>query len=134
MLKTILSIPGKSGLYKLVSSGKNLLVVETVDEVKKRMPVHGTDKVISLADIAMYTEETEVPLGEVLNNIKELKNGEVVDLNYKKATPAELQGFMAEVLPNYDRDRVYNNDIKKLISWYNILVSNGLTDFVEKSE
>lgn len=134
MLKTILSIPGKSGLYKLVSSGKNLLVVETVDEVKKRMPVHGTDKVISLADIAMYTDETEVPLGEVLNNIKELKNGEVVDLNYKKATPAELQGFMAEVLPNYDRDRVYNNDIKKLISWYNILVSNGLTDFVEKSE
>lgn len=134
MLKTILSIPGKSGLYKLVSSGKNLLVVETVDEVKKRMPVHGTDKVISLADIAMYTDETEVPLGEVLNNIKELKNGEVVDLNYKKATPAELQGFMAEVLPNYDRDRVYNNDIKKLISWYNILVSNGLTDFIEKSE
>lgn len=134
MLKTILSIPGKSGLYKLVSSGKNLLVVETVDEVKKRMPVHGTDKVISLADIAMYTDETEVPLGEVLNNIKELKNGEVVDLNYKKATPAELQGFMAEVLPNYDRGRVYNNDIKKLISWYNILVSNGLTDFVEKSE
>ncbi|MBQ8594235.1 MAG: DUF5606 domain-containing protein [Bacteroidaceae bacterium] len=134
MLKTILSIPGKSGLYKLVSSGKNLLVVETVDEVKKRMPVHGTDKVISLADIAMYTDETEVPLGEVFNNIKELKNGELVDLNYKKATPAELQGFMAEVLPNYDRDRVYNNDIKKLISWYNILVSNGLTDFIEKSE
>ena len=134
MLKTILSIPGKSGLYKLVSSGKNLLVVETVDEVKKRMPVHGTDKVISLADIAMYTDETEVPLGEVFNNIQELKNGELVDLNYKKATPAELQGFMAEVLPNYDRDRVYNNDIKKLISWYNILVSNGLTDFIEKSE
>ncbi len=131
MLKTILSISGKPGLYKLVSQGKNMLIVETVDAAKKRLPVYAHDKVISLADIAMYTDDEEVPLGEVLEAVKTKENGAVSSIDPKKAAAADLHAYFAEVLPSYDRDRVHNGDIKKLVSWYNILVSNGITEFVE---
>ncbi len=131
MLKTILSIAGKPGLYKLISQGKNMLIVETVDAAKKRVPAYAHDKVISLADIAMYTDAEEVPLSEVLEAVKKKENGAVASINYKKASADELHVYFAEILPNYDRDRVHNGDIKKLISWYNILVNNGITEFVE---
>ena len=131
MLKTILSIAGKPGLYKLISQGKNMLIVETVDAAKKRVPAYAHDKVISLADIAMYTDAEEVPLSEVLEAVKKKENGAVASINYKKASADELHAYFAEILPNYDRDRVHASDIKKLLSWYNILVSNGITDFVE---
>ena len=131
MIKTILSIAGKPGLYKLISQGKNMLIVETVDAAKKRVPAYAHDKVISLADIAMYTDAEEVPLSEVLEAVKKKENGAVASINYKKASADELHAYFAEVLPNYDRDRVHNGDIKKLISWYNILVNNGITEFVE---
>ena len=72
MLETILAISGKPGLYRLVSRGNRSLIIETLDAQKKRMPAFAADKVISLADIAMYTDEKEVPLREVLNNIKKL--------------------------------------------------------------
>ncbi len=134
MLRTILSISGKPGLYKLISRGKNMLIVEALDASKKRQPVHGTDKVISLGDIAMYTDEEEVPLRQVFANIKAKEEGKPATIDPKKATVAELHEYMAEVLPNYDRDRVYNNDIKKLISWYNILINNGVNDFEEATE
>ena len=130
MLRTILSISGKPGLYKLISQGKNMLILETLDATKKRLPVYGHDKVISLGDIAMYTDDEEVALAEVLESVKAKSNGTVTAIDYKKASAAELQAFMAEVLPTYDRDRVHNSDIKKLIQWYNILVSNGVTEFV----
>ena len=129
MLRTILSISGKPGLYKLISQGKNMLILETLDATKKRLPVYGHDKVISLGDIAMYTDDEEVALGEVLEAVKTKENGAVASIDYKKASAAELQAFMAEVFPTYDRDRVHNSDIKKLIQWYNILVSNGITEF-----
>ena len=131
MLKTILSIAGKPGLYKLISSGKNMLIVETVDAAKKRIPAYGQDKVISLADIAMYTDAEEVPLSEVLESVKNKENGTVASIDYKKASANELHAYFAEILPNYDRDRVHTSDIKKLLSWYNILVNNGITEFVE---
>ena len=131
MLKTILAISGKPGLYKLISQAKNMLIVETVSADKKRVPVYASDKVISLGDIAMYTDAEEVALGEVLESVKKKENGNVTSLDYKKASAEELHAFMAEVLPNYDRDRVHTSDIKKLIQWYNLLVSNGETDFVE---
>ena len=134
MLRTILSISGKPGLYKLISQGKNMLILETLDATKKRLPVYGHDKVISLGDIAMYTDDEEVALAEVLESVKAKSNGTVTAINYKKASAAELQAFMAEVLPTYDRDRVHNSDIKKLIQWYNILVSNGITEFVAAEE
>lgn len=132
MLKTILAISGKPGLYKLISQAKNMLIVEAVSADKKRMPIYASDKVISLGDIAMYTDDDEVPLGKVLESVKNKENGAVTSIDYKKASAEELHAFMAEVLPEYDRDRVHTSDIKKLIQWYNLLVSNGETDFVEE--
>ena len=131
MLETILAISGKPGLFKLVSRGNRNLIVETLDAQKKRMPAFGADKVISLADIAMYTDEKEVPLREVLENIKKKENGKTTSIDYRKASKEELYNFLGEVLPNFDRDRVYPTDVKKLIQWYNILIENGITDFAE---
>jgi len=133
MLKTILSISGKSGLYKLVSQGKNMLIVESLTD-KKRMPAYGTDKMISLGDIAMYTDDEDVPLQEVFLSIKKKENGQPININIKTATPDELRQYMGEVLPTFDRDRVHLSDIKKLISWYNLLVANNLTDFEPAEE
>ena len=133
MLKTILSISGKPGLYKLISQGKNMLIVETIDATKKRFPAYGNEKIISLADIAMYTNDSEVPLRDVLRSIKEKENAAIDSIDVKKATSEQLREYLAEVLPDFDRDRVYTNDIKKLILWYNILVSNGITDFGEET-
>ena len=129
MLETILAIAGKPGLYKLVSRGNRSLVVESIDEKHHRMPAFSTDRVISLADIAMYTDEEEVPLADVLTNLKNKENGAVSSLDYKKASRDQLFDYFAEVLPNFDRDRVHPSDIKKLIQWYNILILNGLDDF-----
>ena len=131
MLETILAISGKPGLFKLVSRGNRALIVETLDAQKKRTPAFETDKIISLADIAMYTDEEEVPLRQVLKSIFTKEEGKKAGLDPKKASKDELHAYMGEVLPNYDRDRVYPADIKKLIQWYNILVENGLTDFDE---
>lgn len=131
MLETILAISGKPGLFKLVSRGNNNLIVETLDAQKKRFPAFAADKIISLADIAMYTDEKEVPLREVLNNIKAKESGKATSIDYRKASKDELYAFLGEVLPNFDGDRIYPSDIKKLIQWYNILVENGLTDFDE---
>ena len=114
-----------------MSHGNRSLVVESKDAAKKRMPVFGTDKVISLADIAMYTDAEEVPLRQVLNAVKEKEQGAASAFPYKKASKDELSAYLAEVLPNFDRDRVYPSDVKKLIQWYNILVENGVTDFDE---
>lgn len=127
MLKTILSISGKPGLYKLVSHGKNMLIVESLTD-NKRVPAYAKDKVISLGDIAIYTDETEVPLHEVLTKVQEKENGAATSIT-PSAKPDELRSFMAEVLPNFDRDRVYPSDIKKLITWYNILIGAGITNF-----
>lgn len=133
MLKTILAISGKPGLYKLISQAKNMLIVESVSPDKKRMPIYASDKVISLGDIAMYTNDDEVPLGNVLEALKQKENGAVTALDYKKASAEELHAFMAEVLPEYDHDRVHTSDIKKLIQWYNLLIANGETEFVESA-
>ena len=127
MLKTILSISGKPGLFKLVSRGKNMLIVESLAD-KKRVPAYAKDKVISLGDIAIYTDDAEVPLYEVLTSVKNKENGEKTSIP-TSAKPDELRTYFAEVLPNFDRDRVYPSDIKKLISWYNILIGAGITDF-----
>ena len=129
MLKTIMDISGKPGLYKLVSQAKNMLIVESVSD-HKRVPCYASEKVISLGDIAMYTDADEVPLATVLDAVKKKENAAAAALDYKKASAEELHAFMAEVLPNYDRDRVHTSDIKKLIQWYNLLVTNGVTEFV----
>lgn len=129
MLKTILSISGKPGLYKLVSQGRNMLIVESMTPDKKRFPAYSHEKIISLGDIAMYTNDDEVPLKDVLTSIKEKENGAAATIDLKKASQDELRSYLGEVLPDFDRDRVYTNDIKKLINWYNILTANGITEF-----
>ena len=134
MLQKILAISGKPGLYKLLSRGNRCLIVETLDDKKKRMPAQGSDKVISLNDIAMYTDEEEVPLWQVLENVKAKCEDKPCDIDCKKATNDELAAFFAEVLPNYDRERVYMTHVRKLIQWYNILVGAGLTDFAPEED
>lgn len=128
-METILSIAGKPGLYKLVTRGNANLIVEALDETHKRMPAFATDRVTSLADIAMFTETDEVPLWQVFKAVGEKENSQRCSLNFKKASSKELKEFFAEVLPDFDRDRVQDSHIRKLIQWYNILIDNGYTDF-----
>ena len=128
-METILSIAGKPGLYKLVSRGKMNLIVEAIDATHRRLPAFASDRVTSLADIAMYTDAEDIPLWQVLKSLGEKEQSKECSLNYKKCSADELHAFFAEVLPSYDRDRVHDSDIKKLIQWYNILVNNGIIDF-----
>ena len=133
MLKNILSITGKPGLYKLVSQGNNMLIVESLVD-GKRMPTYARDKIVSLGEISMYTMGEDIALSEVLTKLGEKEGLKVATIDPKKASNDELHVFFAEVLPEYDRDRVYPSDIRKLVQWYNILVSAGITDFTAEEE
>jgi hypothetical protein len=127
MLKEILSITGKPGLFKLVSQGKNMLIVESLID-GKRIPIFTKDKVVSLGDIAIFTDADDILLEQVLAKIKEKENGALCSVD-SKADNNKLCNYMAEILPEYDRDRVYPSDIRKLVSWYNILINAQITDF-----
>ncbi|MDY2624526.1 MAG: DUF5606 domain-containing protein [Alloprevotella sp.] len=131
MKDQLLAISGKPGLFRLLGQGRGMLIVETLDAQKKRLTAGARDRVTSLNDVSMYTDDEDKPLMEVFESISQKYEGKTVDLDLKKASPAQLADFMAGVLPDYDRDRVYNNDIKKLIQWYNILIQNGYTEFVD---
>ena len=132
MLKKILSISGRPGLYQLVSYGKNMLLVEGLSD-KHRFPVHSRERVISLGDISIFTLGEDVPLAQVLENIGKKFNNEALDAK-EYSTPEQLHEFMGNILENWDAERVHNSDIKKIISWYNILVGAGITDFAAKQE
>ena len=132
MKETILAIAGKPGLYKLVTRGNNNLIVEALDATHKRMPAFATDRITSLGDIAMFTETDDVPLTDVLDNLKKLENGKRASINEKKASSAELREYFTKVLPEWDQDRVKDSHIKKLITWYNILIEAGITDFKDE--
>jgi len=127
MLKKILSISGKPGLFKLVSQGKNMYIAESLVD-GKRFPVYARDKVVSLGDIAIYTETEEIPLATVLDNIKIKESGNGINFA-SNIQPAELRAYFEQILPEYDRDRVYPSDMKKIMSWYNILLKAGISDF-----
>ena len=133
MLKNILSITGKPGLYKLVSQGNNMLIVESLLD-GKRMPTYARDKIVSLGEISMYTMGEDIALSEVLTKLGAKEGLKVAAIDPKKASNDELHAFFAEVLPEYDRDRVYPSDIRKLVQWYNILVGAGITDFTAEEE
>ncbi len=128
-METILSIAGKSGLYKLVSRGKSNLIVESLDETHRRLPAFATDRVTSLSDIAMYTDADDVPLWQVLENVGKQENLQLLSFNYRKVSAVERREYFSKVLPNWDQNRVHDSDIKKLLQWYDILVKNGITDF-----
>ena len=134
MKQTILAISGRPGLFKLISRGKNNLIVEALDASHKRTPTFGTDRITSLGDIAMYTNGDDIPLSNVLESMKTLEEGKKSSVNPKKASSDELREYFAKILPDFDRERVHVSDIKKLISWYNILIENDITDFVEEKE
>ena len=121
MSKTILAISGKPGLYELVSRGKGSLIIESLSD-HKRMPAFASDRVTSLGDIAMYTDEEDKPLGEILIALRDMEGGKKASLDYKKASGKQLTDYFAKFLPNFDRDRVHSSDIKKLIQWYNMLI------------
>lgn len=131
---TILSVSGKPGLYKLVSRAKMNLIVEALDATHRRVPVFASDRVTSLQDIAMYTNADDVPLMNILDAVLKKEDGKVCSLNYRKCSKDELHEYFASVLPDYDRDRVHDSDIKKLLQWYNILVEAGVTDFVTEED
>lgn len=134
MQQTILAIAGKPGLFKLVSRGKNNLIVEALDQTHRRQPAFSSERITSLADIAMFTETDDIPLMDVLENLKTLEEGKKASVDPKKASSKELQDYFTKVLPEWDRDRVHVSDIKKLISWYNILIEAGITDFKEEMQ
>lgn len=135
MIRKILAISGKPGLYKLISRGNKSLIVETVDEQKKRVPAFGADRVVSLGDISIYTnDDSEVPLGDVFESIKANYGEKPLDLSPKKASQDDIIAFFAKVLPNYDPDRVRVSDMRKVLSWYNILTADGYTDFKKKED
>jgi hypothetical protein len=135
MLSEILNISGKPGLYLLLTGGKGALIVESLDAEKKRLPIHRTDKFVSLGDISIFTDEEEMPLRRVFQLIEE-KYGkdQVLTVDLKKASNQELLEFMAGVVADFDRERVYPSHVKKIISWYNILVQSNQNDFSEPEE
>ena len=132
MLKKILSISGRPGLYQLVSYGKNMLLVETIP-AGRRFPIHSRERVMSLGDISIYTTSEDIPLSKVLENVGKKYDNKPIDAK-AIATPDQLHEFIGGVLENWDEERVHNSDIKKIISWYNILVGAGITDFTAKEE
>ena len=133
MLQPILSISGKSGLFRLISRGKNTLIVEGIG-TGRRIPTYSSDRIVSLSDISIYTAEDDKPLSEVMETIYSQHEGKQLDAATLGKDNDSLRAFFAEVLPDYDVDRVYPSDIRKIISWYNILVGDGFTTFLSEEE
>lgn len=129
--KDILSISGQPGLFRYIAQSTNGIIVESLLD-GRRTNATGTSKVSALAEIAMFTEEGEIPLWEILNAIYE-KTGGGETINPKSSSD-ELKAHFAQIVPDYDRDRVHVSDMKKLFSWYNILIGAGMTDFTVKEE
>lgn len=132
MINNILAISGKSGLFRLVARGNNMLICENLQD-KRRTPAHQRDKVLSLGDISMYTVDGEVPLNTVFAKAKALTGGKVSPVTIKDSAE-DQRAWFAEVMPEYDADRVRGGDIKKFIQWYNILIETGNDDFSEPEE
>ncbi len=129
MLKGVLAISGHSGLFKKVAEAKNNVIVESL-ATKKRMPVYSTSKISALEDIAIFSESGDVALKDVLKKISDLENGGP-SIN-PKVSGKELKSYFAKVLPDYDKERVYVSDMKKVILWYNVLQENNMLNFEEE--
>lgn len=129
MLKGIVSISGQTGLFKMVAESKNNIIVESLD-TKKRIPVYSTAKVSALEDIAIYTETSDVPLKDIFKAISEKEEG--ASALSHKSSGNELKKYFEEVIPDFDKDRVYVSDIKKVLQWYNMLLEKEMLDFSEE--
>ena len=130
-LDKILAISGKPGLYELTAQTRGGFIAKSLLDGKK-IAVNMRHNVSILSEIAIYTYSEEVPLGEVFEKIKEKENGEKA-LSHKSSKD-DLEAYFSDVLPEYDEDRVYGSDIKKVIQWYNILIEHGMTDFSKEEK
>jgi hypothetical protein len=130
-LSGIISISGKPGLFKVVAQAKNNIIVESLVD-GKRVPAYSTDRISALEDISIYTYEEDKPLAEVYQAIYEKEKGGAI-LSHKESLN-KLTKYLLEVSPNYDEDRVYSSDIKKLFQWYNILHKADALKVEEKVE
>lgn len=130
MLRTILSISGKPGLFRLLSQGKNSLIAESLID-GRRAPIHAKDRVVSLGDITMFTDAEDIPLSQVLTKLYAHQNGAPIDIAALK-DKEDFAALFGAVITNFDRERVYPTDMKKLFTWYNILVAAGFTKFEEE--
>lgn len=132
MLKDILAISGQPGLWKLVSQTAKGIVVENI-ETGKRIPAFQTSKVSALDDIAIYTEGEEVPLVDIFQKIYKIENKAATSID-KKSSNDEVKEYFEDVLPEYDKEKVYISDMKKVIGWYNTLLKANMINFDEKKE
>ncbi len=130
-LKDILAISGHGGLFKFISQGRNGIIVESLAD-KKRISASATAKISALEDIAIYTDVEEVSLADVFTSIYNKEGGNQTISH--KSSSNELKSYFEEVLPDYDKDRVYVSDIKKVLNWYNILQSLDMLKPSEKEE
>lgn len=132
MLKDILAISGQQGLYKLVAQNPKSIIVESLD-TKKRIPVYQTTKVSALEDIAIYTNDEEVSLAVIFEKIYKIENKGACSIK-KNASSNEIKEYFEDILPDYDKDRVYVSDMKKVLNWYNLVLAQNLLNFDEKVE
>ncbi|MEE4257967.1 MAG: DUF5606 domain-containing protein, partial [Bacteroidales bacterium] len=130
-LTEILSISGKPGLYKMLSHTKTGMLVESLSD-QKRFPVFAHEKVSSLEEISIYTDDDDIPLKDIFKKIHELLEGEKAPSHRSPAE--ELKDFFDDAVPDYDKERVYVSDIKKIIQWYNTLHELEMLDFTEEEE
>jgi len=130
-LKGILAISGKPGLFKMLSQGKNNIIVEGLDD-NKRFPVYAAHQISALEEISIYTETEDVQLADVFKGIFDATGGK--EAISHKSSKNQLEELFEKALPDYDRERVYISDIKKVIQWYNILFRNGMMVFDEETE
>lgn len=130
MLREIISITGKPGLFRLLSQGKGSIIVEELG-TGRRFPVHAREKVVSLGDIAMYTESGDTALGEILDKTFAHFGGKPVDVKALAASKGALKDEFAKIVVDFDRDRVHDGDVKKLFQWYDILIANGFDKFTK---
>jgi hypothetical protein len=121
-LAGIIAISGKPGLYKVIAQGKNTIIVESIED-KKRVPAYATDRISALDDISIYTYDDDKPLREIFTDIFKKENGGATISHKEDAN--KMHTYLLDILPNFDQDRVYPSDIKKLFQWYNLLHKAG---------
>lgn len=122
MLRKILNVAGKPGLYRLVGSNKQMIIGESLVD-GKRQPIYSRDRVMSVGDISMYTTEGDKPIDEILEAVRVKENGQKVDVKAVELSDEGLLGYFGEIVPEFDRDRVHASDVAKLLKWYNLLIT-----------
>jgi hypothetical protein len=130
-LTGIIAISGRPGLYKVIAQGKNSIIVESLID-NKRFPAYATDRISALDDISIYTYDEDAPLRDLLTAIFKKEGGQEC-LSHKEDLKV-LQNYLLEILPNYDQERVYPSDVKKMFQWYNLLHKSGNLKLEEAEE